>query len=349
MAKRKAKVRPRSKKKKKQPSSFLASVKRLFVWAFVVFVCFIGLLFLYTYLYPEGRKEGSKPSVKTETTASRRPVTTSSDGSKKSSKRRRAEKQKPDGSPTPSGSKTSSSSSSAGPTFRLPADVEIPRLQTARTEQIIRHEGYTVSYNSDYRVANWVAYELTRQEAKSKKTERSNKFVPDPAVKGASATNEDYTRTGYDRGHLAPAGDMKWSAKAMRESFYLSNISPQKPGLNRGIWKELEEQSRLWAKENGAVYIVTGPVLTPALKRMGKNRVGVPRTFYKVIAIRAGDRMEAIGFLFENRDYGKTPLPSLAISVDSVEKVTGIDFFPSLPDSTERRMEATVNKEAWSF
>lgn len=348
MAKRKAKVRPRSKKKKKQPSSFLASVKRLFVWAFVVFVCFIGLLFLYTYLYPEGRKQGGEPSVKTEMPAYRRPVTPSPGGSKKSSERRRAEKRKPDGSQTPSGAKTPSSSS-AGATFRLPAGVEIPRFQTARTEQVIRHEGYTVSYNSDYRVANWVAYELTGQEAKSKKNERSNKFVSDPAVKGASATNEDYTRTGYDRGHLAPAGDMKWSAKAMRESFYLSNISPQKPGLNRGIWKELEEQSRLWAKENGAVYIVTGPVLTPDLKRMGKNRVGVPRLFYKVIATRAGGRMEAIGFLFENRDYGKTPLPSLAIPVDSVEKVTGIDFFPSLPDSTERRMEAAVNKAAWSF
>lgn len=346
MAKRKAKIRPRSKKKKKQPSSFLTSVKRLFVWAFVVFVCFIGLLFLYTYLYPEGRKQAGKPLAKTETPALRRPAA-SSDGSGKSPKRPGAEKQKPSGSKTSSGWKTPSSS--AGPAFQLPAGVEIPRLQTARSEQVIRHEGYTVSYNSDYRVANWVAYELTRQEAKSKKNERSNKFVPDPAVKGASATNEDYTRTGYDRGHLAPAGDMKWSAKAMRESFYLSNISPQKPGLNRGIWKELEEQARLWAKESGAVYIVTGPVLTPQLKRMGKNRVGVPRLFYKVIATWAGGRLEAIGFLFENRDYGKTPLQSLAISVDSVEKVTAIDFFPSLPDSTQRRMEAAVNKAAWSF
>lgn len=102
-------------------------------------------------------------------------------------------------------------------------------------------------------------------------------------VKGASATNEDYTRSGYDRGHMAPAGDMKWSAKAMRESFYLSNICPQKPGLNRGIWKDLEEQARLWAKENGSLLIVTGPVITDDLKRLGKNRVGIPKTFYKVI------------------------------------------------------------------
>mgnify|MGYP002228685760 FL=1 len=112
----------------------------------------------------------------------------------------------------------------------------------------------------------------------------------------ASATNEDYTRSGYDRGHMAPAGDMKWSAKAMRESFYLSNICPQKPGLNRGIWKDLEEQARLWAKENGSLLIVTGPVITDDLKRLGKNRVGIPKTFYKVICTITNGKPEGVVF-----------------------------------------------------
>lgn len=345
MAKRKAKVRPRGKKKKKQSSSFLASVKRLFIWAFAVFVCFIGLLFVYTYLYPEGRQSARKPAAKTERSSSSRPAKSRPD--KASARKEKAGRTKtPAG--KPAGTKPLSSSSAAS-TPAFPASAEIPRVQTARKEQIIRHEGYTVSYNSDYRIANWVAYELTAKEAKSKKAERSNKFVPDPKVKGASATNEDYTRTGYDRGHLAPAGDMKWSAKAMRESFYLSNISPQKPGLNRGIWKELEEQARLWARENGSVLVVTGPVITPQMKRLGKNRVGVPLSFYKVVATVTGGRMEAVGFLLENRDYGKTPLRSLVVPVDSVEKVTGIDFFHTLPDTTQRRMEARVTKGAWSF
>lgn len=345
MAKRKAKVRSR-KKKKKQPSSFLTSVKRLFIGAFAVFVCFIGLLFLYTYLYPEGTGRRGKNAARQETPAPKRAAPSPDGKSEKSDKSpagRRTEKRKPS-----SATKTPSSLP-PGNTLSFPAGTEIPRLQVARKEQVIRHEGYTVSYNSDYRIANWVAYELTAREAKSKKAERSNKFVPDPNVKGASATNEDYTRTGYDRGHLAPAGDMKWSAKAMRESFYLSNISPQKPGLNRGIWKELEEQARLWAMDNGAVFIVTGPVITPEMKRLGKNRVAVPSSFYKVIATVAGGRLEAIAFLFDNRDYDQTSLSSMAIPVDSVEKITGIDFFPSLPDTTERRMEATVNKAAWSF
>ena len=232
----------------------------------------------------------------------------------------------------------------------LPKGSELPQLKRKRTEQIIQHEGYTVSYNADYRIANWVAYVLTDKEARSDKAERQNKFVVDPLVKGASATNEDYTRTGYDRGHLAPAGDMKWSEKAMRESFYLSNITPQKPGLNRGIWKELEEQIRLWARENGAVLIATGPVIPgEELNRLGKNRVGVPRQFYKVLCMVVNNQLEGVGFLFENRDYGTTPLQQLMVPIDSVEQVTGIDFFPALPDAEERRMEATVHTGLWSF
>lgn len=234
-------------------------------------------------------------------------------------------------------------------TFKIPAHTEIPRLKTKRQEQVIRHEGYTVSYNSEYRIANWVAYELTATEAKSKKTERSNKFVPDPQVKGATATNEDYTRTGYDRGHLAPAGDMKWSAKAMRESFYLSNICPQKPKLNRGIWKDLEEQCRLWALDSGSLLIVTGPVITDDMKRLGKNRVAIPNSFYKVICYHTGKGYKGIGFIFENRDYKDNSLKKMAMPIDRVEEATGIDFFPSIPDDQEREMEAGIDWDSWSF
>ena len=248
--------------------------------------------------------------------------------------------------------KTSAKKAPAKPstkTFKIPANTEIPRLKEKRQEQVIKHEGYTVSYNSEYRIANWVAYELTATEAKSKKTERSNKFVSDPQVKGATAMNEDYTRSGYDRGHLAPAGDMKWSAKAMRESFYLSNICPQKPKLNRGIWKDLEEQCRLWALDNGSLLIVTGPVITGDMKRLGKNKVAIPKSFYKVLCYYTEKGYKGIGFLFENRDYKDNSLKSMVIPIDSVEKVTGIDFFPSIPDEQEKEMEATVDWSSWSF
>lgn len=329
MAKKKVKAQPR-RRKKKQSVPFLAWLRRLIVSSVVVVVCFIGLLFVYIYLYPSGEKKqearaGDKPAVVSP--ADKRSGQRAGEREEVAAK----DPRKPQVSATAT------------------KHLEIPQMLVKRKEQVIRHEGYTVSYNSDYRIANWVAYELTAAEAKSTKAERSNKFVPDPEVKGASATNEDYTRTGYDRGHLAPAGDMKWSSKAMRESFYLSNISPQKPGLNRGIWKELEEQSRLWTKENGVLWIATGPVLTDSMKRMGKNRVGVPKTFYKVICTVINDEYKGIAFLFDNRDYDKTPLKSMAIPIDSVEKMTGIDFFPALPDDVEKKMEMAVDRSSWSF
>lgn len=304
----------------------------MFIGAFIVVACFIGFLFIYDFFAPmAGHEPVALEKKGQETVSSKKAVT--------------APKQKVQ-------DKTSAKKAPAKPstkTFKIPANTEIPRLKEKRQEQVIKHEGYTVSYNSEYRIANWVAYELTATEAKSKKTERSNKFVSDPQVKGATAMNEDYTRSGYDRGHLAPAGDMKWSAKAMRESFYLSNICPQKPKLNRGIWKDLEEQCRLWALDNGSLLIVTGPVITGDMKRLGKNKVAIPKSFYKVLCYYTEKGYKGIGFLFENRDYKNNSLKSMVIPIDSVEKVTGIDFFPSIPDEQEKEMEATVDWSSWSF
>lgn len=304
----------------------------MFIGAFIVVACFIGFLFIYDFFAPmAGHEPVALEKKGQETVSSKKAVT--------------APKQKVQ-------DKTSAKKAPAKPstkTFKIPANTEIPRLKEKRQEQVIKHEGYTVSYNSEYRIANWVAYELTATEAKSKKTERSNKFVSDPQVKGATAMNEDYTRSGYDRGHLAPAGDMKWSAKAMRESFYLSNICPQKPKLNRGIWKDLEEQCRLWALDNGSLLIVTGPVITGDMKRLGKNKVAIPKSFYKVLCYYTEKGYKGIGFLFENRNYKDNSLKSMVIPIDSVEKVTGIDFFPSIPDEQEKEMEATVDWSSWSF
>ena len=304
----------------------------MFIGAFIVVACFIGFLFIYDFFAPmAGHEPVALEKKGQETVSSKKAVT--------------APKQKVQ-------DKISANKAPAKPStkiFKIPANTEIPRLKEKRQEQVIKHEGYTVSYNSEYRIANWVAYELTATEAKSKKTERSNKFVSDPQVKGATAMNEDYTRSGYDRGHLAPAGDMKWSAKAMRESFYLSNICPQKPKLNRGIWKDLEEQCRLWALDNGSLLIVTGPVITGDMKRLGKNKVAIPKSFYKVLCYYTEKGYKGIGFLFENRDYKDNSLKSMVIPIDSVEKVTGIDFFPSIPDDQEKEMEATVDWSSWSF
>jgi endonuclease G len=223
---------------------------------------------------------------------------------------------------------------------------EIPQLQNNRKEQIIYHEGYTVSYNPEYKIANWVAYELTAKEVGGQ-VKRSNNFIPDPMVtEDETSTNEDYARSGYDRGHLAPAGDMKWSRRAMEESFYYTNICPQDKGLNTGIWNSLEEQCRTWASRYGSLLIVTGPVIEDSLKRLGSHRVGIPNTFYKVICIPSGNKPKGIGFLFENRKYANTGIRAMAVSIDSVEKVSGIDFFPSFPSEVQEEMEASLD---WVF
>lgn len=225
-----------------------------------------------------------------------------------------------------------------------PADaLEIPVMQSRTGGQLIKRKGYTLSYNADYKTPQWVAWELTGKETKGKE-ERTDKFLPDPDVRGAKAYSNDYTKSGYDRGHMAPAADMKWSKQAMAESFYMSNICPQNPNLNRGDWNDLEEKSRQWAKKYGAVYITCGPVYDHGKpKRIGNNKVAVPDAFYKVILINDSKTPQAIGFLFPNK-AGHKPLKKYIVTVDSVEKRTGIDFFPALPDEVENRIEAEPAK-----
>lgn len=230
---------------------------------------------------------------------------------------------------------------------RIPSskDLEIPTLLTPRQQQIIRHTGYTVSYNKDTKLPNWVSYELTRAETKGKE-KRSNRFIADPLVKGAIATNADYTRSGYDKGHMAPAGDMKWSPVAMNESFYFSNMCPQHPQLNRRGWKKLEDKIRDWAVADSAIIIICGPVIKKQPKTIGKNKVVVPQQFFKVILSPFVKPMRAIGFLFNN-EQSVDPLSAYVVTVDSIERLTNMDFFSLLPDEIENKIEAKANYFQW--
>ncbi|MGL5785693.1 MAG: DNA/RNA non-specific endonuclease [Bacteroidales bacterium] len=216
------------------------------------------------------------------------------------------------------------------------------------SEQIISRKGYTVSYNSDYRNPNWVAYVLERDELNAPKIKRSDKFVKDPAVNLSQGGNEDYRRSGYDRGHLAPAADMSWSQKTMSESFYFSNMSPQKPAFNRGIWKELEEQVRKWADRESLLLVATGPVLEKDLKRIGPNQVAIPKYFYKVIIDPVGSEKKGIGFVISN-EAGNKSLQSYAVTIDSVERLTGINFFEAMPDQLEETLEEQLDLRAWKW
>lgn len=223
----------------------------------------------------------------------------------------------------------------------LPEGLEIPRYESSRGGQIIRHTGFTLSYDADFKTPQWVAWQLTAQEAEGEEP-RAKSFRPDPAVRGAKAYSEDYSHSGYDRGHMAPAADMKWSAQAMEESFYMTNVCPQNRNLNRGDWKDLEELEREWATRYGAVCIVAGPLYeTKNPKRIGNHRVAVPDGFFKVLLVGNTSQPKAYGFVFKN-EAGSRPLTDYQHTVDEVEELTGMDFFPALPDEVEQRVEAEM-------
>ena len=224
-------------------------------------------------------------------------------------------------------------------------ELEIPVSLTPRQEQIIHHTGYTVSYNKDLKLPNWVSYELTRKETKGKE-KRNDRFIADPLVTGSIATNADYTRSGYDKGHMAPAADMKWSPQAMKESFYFSNMCPQHPQLNRRGWKNLEEKIRDWAIADSAIIIICGPIVAKQPKTIGKNKVVVPQQFFKVILSPFVKPMRAIGFLFNNKQAVE-PLSTYVVTIDSIERLTNMDFFASLPDEIENKIEAEANYFQW--
>ncbi|MDR3118806.1 MAG: DNA/RNA non-specific endonuclease [Mediterranea sp.] len=225
-------------------------------------------------------------------------------------------------------------------------DLEYPVSYAAQPEQVIFHTGYTVSFNKNRKIPNWVSYELTIDEAVGTE-KRYDKFVADPFVKEGTATTADYRNSGYDRGHMAPAADMKWSLAAMKESFYLSNICPQHPKLNQRRWKDLEDRVRKWAVADSAVIVICGPVAGEPVQYIG-NGVAVPAGFFKVILSPYKKQPKAIGFLFGNK-HCTQPLRSYAVSVDSVETVTRLDFFPSLPDGTENLLEAYVDTTYWKL
>ncbi|GHV69504.1 endonuclease [Bacteroidia bacterium] len=224
---------------------------------------------------------------------------------------------------------------------------EYPAKLKDRKEQLIEHLGFTVSYNEDWKIPNWVAYELTKEEVEGV-TPRGKHFIPDLAVKGATATTDDYKHTGWDRGHMAPAADMKWSEQAMRESFYLSNICPQNHNLNGGDWKTLEERVRAWATAKGSVYVVCGPIVSKQPPTIGQNKVAIPNAFFKVLLRNENGNWTAVAFLFANKS-GHKPLSTYMLTVQEIQAKADIDFFPALPDKIEQRIESQLDTATWAI
>lgn len=219
----------------------------------------------------------------------------------------------------------------------LLAQLELPKYDADDT--IVRHRGYTLSYNSKYKQANWVAYLLTKDET-VKRFQRGEFFAADPLIPGTDFSI-DYQKSGYDRGHLAPAGDMGYSMETMVQSFFYSNMSPQLPRFNRGVWKKLEMQVRNWAIEYDSLYIVTGPIFSDTMKVIGPHRVAVPKSYYKVLLQKRNGKWFGIGFVLPNSN-AKVDFKNYATSINKVEEITGIDFFWRLDDKVEIEVEGSL-------
>ncbi len=232
------------------------------------------------------------------------------------------------------------------PTAEIPSTIPDEVLPaTPPGDELIHHTWYALAYDETHEQAAWTVHELTRERLNANWAERPATFLPDPAVRTESATPRDYNGSGYDRGHLVPAADMAFREEAINETFYMSNISPQLHAFNGGVWRELEENTRDWARKFNKLYVVSGPVLTkPGLGQIGFSKVTVPAYFYKVLL--APEQHRAIAFVMPNQ-LSARPLMDYAFTIDQVEKLTGLDFFPQLLKGLDEELEGSLDKGAW--
>lgn len=218
---------------------------------------------------------------------------------------------------------------------------------TQNNHQIVSYSGFDLCYNEDNEQADWVIYLHTLEKTNGNVSRKDN-FREDKNILTKSALPSDYTNSGFDRGHLAPAADMKWSETAMDESFLMSNISPQKPAFNRGIWKKLEEKIRSWAIENDSIIVVTGPVFKDISGKIGLNQVSIPGYFFKVILDVSLPDIKAIAFLLRNEGSSRD-IKEFAITVDSLERFTSYDFFFKTDRDFMEKVERELNLAAWGL
>ena len=224
--------------------------------------------------------------------------------------------------------------------------MELPFI--SNTDIILVYNGFVVNYNINRLIPNWVAYELTAEEVLGD-VPRAKGFSMDLDFKERQAMREDYSGTGWDKGHMAPAADMKWSQSAMNESFYFTNICPQDHILNGKDWHSLEKSVRNWALKYGRIWVVCGPyVYTNYYGTIGKQRVFVPDGFFKAILRYDGKKYYSIAFVFENKSYNQN-LKDAAVSVNDIEALIGYNLFYNLDDRFEEKIESQINWEEWDY
>lgn len=225
--------------------------------------------------------------------------------------------------------------------------LELPAISDG--DVILRHEGYVTCYDPVAKIPVWVAYELTDEETRGEAGREESKFMMDPDYRGTQAMREDYAGSGWTRGHMACAGDFHWDADALDETFYLTNICPQNEELNGGDWNYLEKSVRRWARENGSAWVVSGPIIGEGrYGKIGQRKVTVPDSFFKAVLVNGKGGWRSIAFIMDNDDK-RYYLYDCSMSVNELEKLTGLDFFPALPDDVEEAVEGTCRPRDWGI
>lgn len=215
-------------------------------------------------------------------------------------------------------------------------------------DQVVDRIGYALGFSKKYKQPLWVMYRLTLDEVQNVVVKRMDNFRFDENIDGGSATLEDYKGSGYDRGHLAPAADMRWSKEAMSDSFYMSNMSPQRPAFNRGVWSRLESFVRDAAISEKSIVVITGPLFDDEAEKIvtiGTSNVRVPEFYYKVVYDETPP-VKMIGFIIRNNGSA-SELYRYACSVDEVEEATGLDFFSALDEGLQIEIEKELNLKNW--
>ena len=219
-------------------------------------------------------------------------------------------------------------------------------LPSSTNDAIVVHDYFVLSYSEPHEQAEWVAYTLKKSHLTYDDRERPY-FIEDPKVKSKSADWRNYKRSGYDRGHLCPAGDRRFSEYAYNETFYTSNITPQDKEFNSGIWNRLEKQVRQWCKSYGTIYVITGGVLKGNMEEIGDEDVDVPNAFYKIVVRKNRNSYRALAFLLPHKE-SNLPLSKFLVPIDKLESLTGLDFFKDLQDA-ELELERGVDTSGWKF
>ena len=213
------------------------------------------------------------------------------------------------------------------------------------TDQVVNHKYYSLSYSEEDEQAEWIVYKITSNNFDND-ISRTNDFREDPKIKTGSAKLSDYKGSGYDRGHLVPAGSMKINKTSMSESFYTSNMSPQLPGFNRGIWKRLEEKVRYWAAINDSIFVATGPILDKPLGTIGTNNVTIPRAYYKTLLGYKDGKAKGLAFILPH-ERSDSSLYKYIVSINDVEEITGIDFYHKIDKAVQAEVESNIDVKLW--